>query len=95
MLEQLGLSRDGAVIVPPCSYVLDGRVLLNIAADLGLEGVVCKRAESTYQAGRRSLAWVKTPSVGVSFRCAVISAVQGPYRGARRVSCTRSSEEMS
>jgi bifunctional non-homologous end joining protein LigD len=61
VLEQLGLSRDGAVIVPPCWHDLDGRVLLNIAADLGLEGVVCKRAESTYQAGRRSRAWVKTP----------------------------------
>jgi bifunctional non-homologous end joining protein LigD len=36
-------------------------VLLEVTRDLGLEGIVCKRTESTYQAGRRSRAWVKTP----------------------------------
>jgi bifunctional non-homologous end joining protein LigD len=59
-LESLGLSREGAVVVPPCWRDLDGRVLLDVTKDLALEGVVCKRAESTYQAGRRSRSWVKT-----------------------------------
>jgi bifunctional non-homologous end joining protein LigD len=61
VLEDLGLGRDGAVVVPPCWHDLDGQVLLEVTRDLGLEGVVCKRTESTYQAGRRSRAWVKTP----------------------------------
>jgi bifunctional non-homologous end joining protein LigD len=60
-LEGLGLGRAGAVVVPPCWHDLDGRVLLEVTGSLGLEGTVCKRAESTYQAGRRSRSWVKTP----------------------------------
>lgn len=59
-LESLGLPRDGAVVVPPCWRDLDGQVLLEVTTDLALEGVVCKRAASTYQPGRRSRSWVKT-----------------------------------
>jgi bifunctional non-homologous end joining protein LigD len=57
ILDQFGLRR-GAVVVPPCWRDLDGRVLLDVAEDLGLEGVVCKRADSIYQPGRRSRSWV-------------------------------------
>lgn len=59
-LETLGLSRDGNIVVPPCWHGLDGHVLLAVTPDLALEGVVCKRATSTYQPGRRSRSWVKT-----------------------------------
>jgi len=34
--------------------------LLDLARDHGLEGIVCKRTDSTYQPGRRSPAWIKT-----------------------------------
>ena len=36
-----------------------GRALLQSSRELGLEGVVAKRIESTYEEGRRSGAWVK------------------------------------
>ncbi|MPY96047.1 MAG: hypothetical protein GEV08_24205 [Acidimicrobiia bacterium] len=37
----------------------DGPALLGAAGELGLEGVVAKRRDSPYEAGRRSRAWVK------------------------------------
>ncbi|MGV7397182.1 ATP-dependent DNA ligase [Mycobacterium kansasii] len=58
-LESLGLGREGLIVVPPCWPDLDGRVLLEVVKDFALEGVVMKRANSTYQAGRRSRAWIK------------------------------------
>jgi len=59
-LEDLGLPRTGSVLVPPCWHDLDGQVLLDVTAQMGLEGAVFKRADSTYHAGRRSRSWVKT-----------------------------------
>jgi bifunctional non-homologous end joining protein LigD len=39
----------------------DGVALFEATREQGLEGVVAKRRHSTYQAGRRSSDWVKTP----------------------------------
>jgi bifunctional non-homologous end joining protein LigD len=41
---------------------LDGPALQRATREQGLEGVVAKRAGSTYQAGKRSKDWVKTPN---------------------------------
>ncbi len=35
--------------------------MLDLAREHGLEGVVAKRADSTYRPGRRSPSWIKTP----------------------------------
>ena len=40
---------------------LDGRDVLHAMVDAGMEGVVCKRAGSSYWSGRRSRQWIKTP----------------------------------
>ncbi len=52
---------DSPSKIPPYWTGEAGRDLLTAAADIGAEGVVAKRLESTYQPGRRSPAWVKTP----------------------------------
>ena len=45
------------------SAPLDGRLdaILKVVREHGLEGVVAKRIDSRYEAGRRSLAWQKFP----------------------------------
>ncbi len=57
LLEQLDLRVEG-VAVPP-TFDGDPRVALAVSGERGLEGVVCKRADSRYEPGRRSAAWVK------------------------------------
>ena len=47
----------GPVIVSPAFE--DGPALLRVAQEQGLEGVIAKRLESSYQAGRRSSDWRK------------------------------------
>ncbi|HZE02011.1 MAG TPA: non-homologous end-joining DNA ligase [Pseudonocardiaceae bacterium] len=57
------LAVDGAsplVRVPPQYTDVDGRQLLEVARQHGLEGVVGKRLTSRYEPGRRSPAWTKT-----------------------------------
>jgi len=57
------LAVDGAsprVRVPPQYTGVDGRQLLEVARQHGLEGVVGKRLTSRYEPGRRSPAWTKT-----------------------------------
>lgn len=49
------------VQVPPHQTDVDGRKMLDLAREHGLEGVVSKRVDSTYRPGRRSPAWLKTP----------------------------------
>ena len=49
---------DGPSWAVPASYP-DGRELLRTVDELGLEGVMAKRADSRYQPGRRSPAWRK------------------------------------
>lgn len=56
----LGLDLDAAVCQVPPAYD-DGRLLLEAAEAQGLEGIVSKRRDSTYQPGRRSRDWLKFP----------------------------------
>jgi bifunctional non-homologous end joining protein LigD len=43
----------------PGHQIGDGESLLQATKDRGLEGVVAKRVDSTYEPGRRSAAWIK------------------------------------
>jgi hypothetical protein len=69
LLAGLGLFND-VVRVPPHFVDIDGRQVLAAAEADGLEGVVAKRLTSTYQPGRRSPDWIKTPSVRETIRSA-------------------------
>jgi hypothetical protein len=51
--------RRGVAIVPPCWTDIGADVVLDVCREYALEGVVCKRADSTYRPGR-SRSWVKT-----------------------------------
>jgi bifunctional non-homologous end joining protein LigD len=57
LLEQLALA--GPTWQTPPTTIGGGDAVLRAATDLGLEGVVAKRLDSTYQPGRRSDAWRK------------------------------------
>lgn len=59
-LAELELGGD-LVTVPPFWTGVRPAVLLDVAAQHHLEGIVCKRLDSTYQPGRRSSSWIKTP----------------------------------
>jgi bifunctional non-homologous end joining protein LigD len=48
----------------PEHIVDNGSTVLQASADQGLEGVVAKRLDSTYEPGRRSSAWVKVKNFG-------------------------------
>ncbi|MGH3975694.1 MAG: hypothetical protein ACRDS9_20540, partial [Pseudonocardiaceae bacterium] len=56
LLEELDFA-GGPVVLPPSFLDTDGQVVLDIAAQYGLHGVIAKRADSTYQPGR-SRSWV-------------------------------------
>uniref|UniRef100_UPI0032B12F58 ATP-dependent DNA ligase n=1 Tax=uncultured Mycolicibacterium sp. TaxID=2320817 RepID=UPI0032B12F58 len=61
LLADLAESARGRVIqVPPHWSGVDPDVVLATSADLGLEGIVCKRLDSLYTPGLRSRDWVKT-----------------------------------
>jgi bifunctional non-homologous end joining protein LigD len=68
-LDGLALDRADVAQVPPSwTGGVGGNVGGNVGGDVmrtaqeqGLEGVVAKRLDSTYQPGRRSPSWVKTP----------------------------------
>lgn len=60
MLLELGLS-NGPVRTPSHYTDVSGTRMLELAREHGLEGVVSKRLDSTYQPGQRSSTWVKTP----------------------------------
>jgi bifunctional non-homologous end joining protein LigD len=57
LLEALEL--DGASFGTPASHTGSGREMLEFTREHGLEGVVAKRLDSRYEAGRRSDAWLK------------------------------------
>lgn len=59
-LEALDLGAE-LVRVPPSWTGVAPAALLEVAGEHHLEGIVCKRLDSTYQPGRRSPAWIKTP----------------------------------
>jgi len=48
----------------PDYVVGEGEALLEASAEQGLEGIVAKRFDSTYQPGMRARSWVKIKSVG-------------------------------
>jgi len=50
--------RKGKVQVPP-AFDGDFEAALKSSSDLGLEGIVAKKLDSTYSVGRRSRAWIK------------------------------------
>jgi bifunctional non-homologous end joining protein LigD len=58
LLERLGVDERDRISVPP-AFRGDPGDALRASLDAGLEGVVCKRLDSTYQPGRRSPTWVK------------------------------------
>jgi len=58
------LQLDGEGWRTPEHVVGEGAALLAASAEQGLEGVVAKRLDSTYQPGVRSAAWVKVKRVG-------------------------------
>jgi len=61
LLERLEL--DGPAWRVPAYHRGEGRALLEATRELGIEGIVAKRLESTYEPGRRSSAWVKVKNV--------------------------------
>lgn len=57
LLEELGLG--GAHWSTPAALVGHGEEALRATVEHGLEGLVCKRLDSVYEAGVRSRAWIK------------------------------------
>jgi bifunctional non-homologous end joining protein LigD len=57
ILEGLGIRQRLCRV--PLSYRGSGRNMLGIARDYGLEGIICKKIDSVYQAGWRSPDWIK------------------------------------
>jgi bifunctional non-homologous end joining protein LigD len=55
-----GLPLDGAAFQVPPTYD-DGPLLLGVAQEQGLEGIVSKRVSSAYRPGQRSKDWLKFP----------------------------------
>ncbi|MGB3946007.1 MAG: hypothetical protein WBK76_04200, partial [Candidatus Saccharimonadales bacterium] len=47
--------------VPPHWLNVDGAAMLEVAKEHHLEGIVAKSINSTYQSGKRSPSWIKTP----------------------------------
>lgn len=60
LLDSLDLDGAAGWRVAPNFVDVAGSVVLAAAEQQGLEGVVAKRVESTYQPGRRSRSWIKT-----------------------------------
>ena len=54
-------AHTAAVRIPPCWTDVEPQLVLGASAELGLEGIVCKRLDSPYLPGRRSPHWIKTP----------------------------------
>ena len=59
LLAQLDLS-GSRVVVPPCVPGVDADAVIETARRYGLDGVMAKRLESTYQVGRRSRSWIES-----------------------------------
>jgi bifunctional non-homologous end joining protein LigD len=58
------LDADGSspIIEFPCHWIdVDPVVVLSAAAEMGLEGIVCKHLDSPYPPGMRLRDWIKTP----------------------------------
>jgi bifunctional non-homologous end joining protein LigD len=59
LLESLRLD-TAPLITSPSWTDISADVVLDVVRDMGLEGLIVKRAASTYQPGRRSAAWIKS-----------------------------------
>jgi bifunctional non-homologous end joining protein LigD len=59
-LDELGLQAHPRLLCSPVFTHADPAVLLDTARRFGMEGILTKAPDSTYQVGRRSKAWVKT-----------------------------------
>ncbi len=62
LLDSLDLDGAAAVAVPPV-FAGDGAAAVATSRERDLEGVVAKRRDSRYEAGRRSRSWVKVKHV--------------------------------
>nr|WP_280186824.1 MULTISPECIES: non-homologous end-joining DNA ligase [Nocardia] len=60
VLTDLGLVGP-LVLTPPAWTDVDPATMLSVAREHGLEGIMSKRLDSTYQPGRRSRLWIKSP----------------------------------
>jgi bifunctional non-homologous end joining protein LigD len=61
LLDGLGLDGQDTRVRVPANYTdVDGTVLLAVARDAGLEGIIAKHLRSRYESGRRSPSWTKT-----------------------------------
>jgi bifunctional non-homologous end joining protein LigD len=76
-LEALVDSSKGGIFVSP--QFDDGRALLRAARDQGIEGVVAKKLDSSYQPGRRSTDWRKV-KVRASQEVVVVGYTKGQGR---------------
>jgi len=63
LLDELEL--EGPTWRTPAYHRGEGRALLDATAELGVEGVVAKRLDCSYEPGRRAAGWVKVKNVGV------------------------------
>ena len=61
LLDALGL--EGPAWRAPAYHRGDGSALLAATKELGIEGVVAKRLDGSYESGRRSTGWVKVKNV--------------------------------
>ncbi|MEJ2863465.1 ATP-dependent DNA ligase [Actinomycetospora flava] len=59
LLAELDLS-GSRVVIPPFFTGVAAEAVIDTARRYGLDGVVAKRLESTYQVGRRSRSWIET-----------------------------------
>lgn len=60
LLAELDLS-GSRVVIPPSFTGVAADAVVSTARRYGLDGVVAKRLESTYQVGRRSRSWIEVP----------------------------------
>jgi signal transduction histidine kinase len=59
LLARLDLS-GSRVVVPPSFAGVDADAVIETARRYGLDGIMAKRLESTYQVGRRSRSWIES-----------------------------------
>ena len=82
MLEELALS--GPAWRVPAAHPGNGKRLLEATSAQGLEGVVAKRLDSTYEPGRRTGAWIKVKHT-ISQELVIGGWIPGEGRRAERI----------
>lgn len=63
LLEEVDFDRAGARAACPPAFEGDGAAAMAASEAQGLEGVVAKKRDSSYEPGRRSASWVKAKHV--------------------------------